>query len=94
MTLNPNASRDDFDFWRAIPLIMGAPTRRGASGAIVETSPNCTNAHARPPKRHFASDPIDWFRGDKRAAKTALVLDRIDVSPQWRGRVSTRISPG
>lgn len=66
--------------------------------AIVETSPaKLHHAHARPPKRHFASDPVDWFRGDQRAAKTAAALRFSTASTSITAMARpccTRISPG
>lgn len=55
---------------------------RGGVVAIVETSPaKLHHAHARPPKRHFASDPIGlvpWRSARGKDRGSASVLDRID----------------
>jgi carbonic anhydrase len=84
VTLNLNADYIDDSVSEAISDWRRAHETRGGVVAIVETSPaKLHHAHAGPPKRHFASDPIGlvpWrsARGNHRGDANASVLDRID----------------
>lgn len=82
VTLNLNADYIDDSVSEAISDWRRAHETRGGVVAIVETSPaKLHHAHARPPKRHFASDPIGlvpWRSARGKDRGSASVLDRID----------------
>ncbi|MCL0234388.1 hypothetical protein M2T38_26860, partial [Klebsiella pneumoniae] len=79
---NLNADYIDDSVSEAISDWRRAHETRGGVVAIVETSPaKLHHAHARPPKRHFASDPIGlvpWRSARGKDRGSASVLDRID----------------
>ncbi|BBX74597.1 carbonic anhydrase [Mycobacterium shinjukuense] len=85
VTLNLNADYIDDSVSEAITDWQRAHEARGGVVAIVETSPaKLHHAHAGPPKRHFASDPIGlvpWrsARGNHRGEGNGSILDRIDA---------------
>lgn len=84
VTLNLNADYIDDSVSEAIEDWKRAHEARGGVVAIVETTAaTLREAHAHPPKRHFASDPIGlvpWksARARQVGAGDASILDRID----------------
>ncbi|OSC43085.1 SulP family inorganic anion transporter [Mycobacterium decipiens] len=84
VTLNLNADYIDDSVSDAISDWKRAHEARGGVVAIVETSPaKLHHAHASPPKRHYASDPIGlvpWrsARGDRNGDGNASILDRVN----------------
>lgn len=84
VTLNLNADYIDDSVSEAIEDWKRAHEARGGVVAIVETTAaTLREAHAHPPKRHFASDPIGlvpWKSARARlvGAGDASILDRID----------------
>lgn len=84
VTLNLNADYIDDSVSETIEDWQRGYQARGGVVAILETTPaTLHNAHASPPKRHFASDPIGlvpWrsARAHHQNNGDASILDRVD----------------
>lgn len=84
VTVNLNADYIDDSVSEAISDWQRAHQARGGAVAIVETTPaTMQKAHASPPKRHFASDPlglVPWkqARANHQHNGEASILTRID----------------
>ncbi|CQD07909.1 carbonic anhydrase [Mycobacterium lentiflavum] len=82
VTLNLNADYIDDSVSETIEDWQRTHEARGGVVVIVETTgPKLQNAHARPPKRHFASPPIGlvpWRSANHENNGEASILDRVD----------------